>query len=113
MPVFCIEGTKRIEERVEAANYRDALKLFKERHGCNPDCVGEREVIGFDEGDGSAILDGDNYTYDGEDGVYLLVEAIDIGGEDTDTFAMIGDDLEADDEEHAKLIAELDKAFTA
>jgi hypothetical protein len=99
---YLVEGSKVVEreEVIEADSYREAaLKFMENDDGIKPAWVGEqteflerdarttvnlfgspfdggeaKDVIGFDEGDGTPIFDGDKYYCD-SDGCYTLVQA--------------------------------------
>lgn len=74
-----VSGVKRIEieEEFRVRNPRHAAELFRKKHGIPPEYLGTRLVIGFDEGSGKVILEGDKYASDGGEGCLTLLQARD------------------------------------
>jgi hypothetical protein len=85
MPQYDVEGTMVLHERLPAANAREAVRNFLLRNNVPPSKVGSRSVIGFDEGNRTPILEGDEYETGGsdDDGVlYFLTKPVNGLGED-------------------------------
>lgn len=95
MGTFVVYGSKTIRSTVvvEADDRRDAVRKFKEsvKDDYNiPDVVEDCsqdeawEVIGFDEGTGEAIFEGDDYCHDEEGIMWLPDENGDCGCDEED-----------------------------
>lgn len=84
---FDVTGHEIIEGTHEALDARDAVIRYMTANPlADVDAVGSRSFIGLCENTGAVILEGDEYTTDEEDGVFILTRRVDDLGENDKVF---------------------------